>query len=122
LSYGQEDGQGCFKATYSVPPFNEGGFFSITLPFVFSSVALAGGLYIWEFGYPAQGASGGGADALVESRCTSWVGARDRSIIHSRRDAGNNWVRIAGGIYRFADHTSARSCLDKHQARLEAFG
>jgi hypothetical protein len=31
LSYGQEDGQGCFKATYSVPPFNEGGFFSITM-------------------------------------------------------------------------------------------
>jgi hypothetical protein len=31
LSYGQEDGQGCYKATYSVPPFNEGGFFSITM-------------------------------------------------------------------------------------------
>ena len=31
LSYGQEDGQGCFNATYSVPPFNEGGFFSITM-------------------------------------------------------------------------------------------
>lgn len=31
LSYGQEDGKGCFKASYSVPPFNEGGFFSITM-------------------------------------------------------------------------------------------
>lgn len=31
LSYGQEDGQGCFHATYSVPPFNEPGFFSITM-------------------------------------------------------------------------------------------
>ena len=31
LSYGQEDGQGCFKATYTIPPFNEGGFFSITM-------------------------------------------------------------------------------------------
>jgi len=31
LSYGQEDGQGCFTATYAVPPFNEGGFFSITM-------------------------------------------------------------------------------------------
>ena len=31
LSYGQEDGQGCFKANYLVPPFNEGGFFSITM-------------------------------------------------------------------------------------------
>ena len=31
LSYGQEDGQGCFKATYSVPEFNEPGFFSITM-------------------------------------------------------------------------------------------
>lgn len=31
LSYGQEDGQGCFRATYSVPPFNEPGFFSITM-------------------------------------------------------------------------------------------
>ena len=31
LYYGQEDGQGCYKATYSVPPFNEGGFFSITM-------------------------------------------------------------------------------------------
>lgn len=31
LSYGQEDGQGCFQATYSVPPFNKPGFFSITM-------------------------------------------------------------------------------------------
>jgi len=31
LSYGQEDGQGCFRATYSVPPFNKPGFFSITM-------------------------------------------------------------------------------------------
>lgn len=31
LSYGQEDGQGCFHATYLVPPFNEPGFFSITM-------------------------------------------------------------------------------------------
>jgi len=31
LSYGQQDGQGCFQATYSVPPFNEPGFFSITM-------------------------------------------------------------------------------------------
>ena len=31
LSYGQQDGQGCFQATYRVPPFNEPGFFSITM-------------------------------------------------------------------------------------------
>jgi hypothetical protein len=31
LSYGQEDGQGCFQASYSVPPFNKPGFFSITM-------------------------------------------------------------------------------------------
>ncbi len=31
LSYGQEDGEGCFKATYEVSPFNEPGFFSITM-------------------------------------------------------------------------------------------
>ncbi|MEX0331015.1 MAG: DUF1214 domain-containing protein [Puniceicoccaceae bacterium] len=31
MAYGQEDGQGCYKATYKVPPFNEGGFFSITM-------------------------------------------------------------------------------------------
>ena len=31
LAYGQEDGQGCFQATYAVPPFNEPGFFSITM-------------------------------------------------------------------------------------------
>lgn len=31
LTYGQEDGQGCFQATYKVPPFNEPGFFSITM-------------------------------------------------------------------------------------------
>ena len=31
LSYGQKDGQGCYTATYNVPPFNEGGFFSITM-------------------------------------------------------------------------------------------
>lgn len=31
LSYGQEDGQGCFQATYAAPPFNQGGFFSITM-------------------------------------------------------------------------------------------
>jgi len=31
LSYGQKDGQGCFKATYQKPPFNKGGFFSITM-------------------------------------------------------------------------------------------
>ncbi len=31
LSYGQQDGQGCFQATYSVPPLNEPGFFSITM-------------------------------------------------------------------------------------------
>jgi len=31
LSYGQEDGQDCFKATYTAPPFNQGGFFSITM-------------------------------------------------------------------------------------------
>lgn len=31
LSYGQDDGQGCFTARYTQPPFNEGGFFSITM-------------------------------------------------------------------------------------------
>ena len=31
LSYGQEDGEGCFEATYEAPPFNEPGFFSITM-------------------------------------------------------------------------------------------
>ncbi len=31
LWYGQQDGQGCFQATYSVPPFYEPGFFSITM-------------------------------------------------------------------------------------------
>ncbi len=31
LSYGQEDGEGCFKATYEAPPFNDPGFFSITM-------------------------------------------------------------------------------------------
>jgi hypothetical protein len=31
LSYGQKDGSGCFKATYEAPPFNEPGFFSITM-------------------------------------------------------------------------------------------
>lgn len=31
LSYGQQDGQGCFQATYPVPPFDEQGFFSITM-------------------------------------------------------------------------------------------
>jgi len=31
LSYGQDDGEGCFTSTYDVPPFNEGGFFSITM-------------------------------------------------------------------------------------------
>jgi hypothetical protein len=31
LSYGQEDGRGCFQATYKVPPFNDPGFFSITM-------------------------------------------------------------------------------------------
>lgn len=31
LSYGQEAGDGCYSATYSVPPFSESGFFSITM-------------------------------------------------------------------------------------------
>lgn len=31
MSYGQEDGDGCFTATYSVPPLNPPGFFSITM-------------------------------------------------------------------------------------------
>lgn len=31
LSYGQEDGEGCFRATYPRPPFNDSGFFSITM-------------------------------------------------------------------------------------------
>ncbi len=31
LSYGQEDGEGCFEVTYQAPPFNEPGFFSITM-------------------------------------------------------------------------------------------
>jgi hypothetical protein len=31
LSYGQQDGKGCFTANYIIPPFNQGGFFSITM-------------------------------------------------------------------------------------------
>jgi hypothetical protein len=31
LSYGQQDGNDCFAANYKVPPFNQGGFFSITM-------------------------------------------------------------------------------------------
>jgi hypothetical protein len=31
LSYAQQDGKGCFTANYKVPPFNKGGFFSITM-------------------------------------------------------------------------------------------
>lgn len=31
LSYAQQDGEGCFTANYKVPPFNKGGFFSITM-------------------------------------------------------------------------------------------
>lgn len=31
IPYGQEDGEGCFTATYTVPPFNPPGFFSITM-------------------------------------------------------------------------------------------
>lgn len=31
LSYGQEDGTGCYLANYKKPPFNSGGFFSITI-------------------------------------------------------------------------------------------
>jgi len=31
LSYGQQDGQGCFTANFKIPPFNKGGFFSITM-------------------------------------------------------------------------------------------
>lgn len=31
LSYGQQNGQGCYKARYKVPPFKNGGFFSITM-------------------------------------------------------------------------------------------
>lgn len=31
LSYEQKDGSGCFTANYKVPPFNSGGFFSITM-------------------------------------------------------------------------------------------
>jgi hypothetical protein len=31
LSYGQQDGKGCFKVNYKAPPFSDGGFFSITM-------------------------------------------------------------------------------------------
>ena len=31
LSYGQQDNKGCYKATFTVPPFNKNGFFSITM-------------------------------------------------------------------------------------------
>eukprot|EP00163_Fabomonas_tropica_P012265 TRINITY_DN23517_c0_g1_i1.p1 TRINITY_DN23517_c0_g1~~TRINITY_DN23517_c0_g1_i1.p1 ORF type:complete len:662 (-),score=131.68 TRINITY_DN23517_c0_g1_i1:942-2927(-) len=31
LTYGQQDGQGCYTAHYTVPPFNKPGFFSITM-------------------------------------------------------------------------------------------
>lgn len=38
-----------------------------------SAPALAGGLYIWEFGHPAQGASGAGAGALVDNASTAFL-------------------------------------------------
>ena len=33
----------------------------------------AGGLYIWEFGHPAQGASGAGAGALADDASTAFL-------------------------------------------------
>lgn len=38
-----------------------------------SNQALAGGLYIWEFGHPAQGASGAGAGALAQDASTAFL-------------------------------------------------
>jgi len=31
LSYGQKEGDGCYRATYTIPPFRKPGFFSITM-------------------------------------------------------------------------------------------
>jgi len=39
----------------------------------FSAPVLAGGLYIWEFGHPAQGASGAGVGALAEDASTAFL-------------------------------------------------
>jgi long-chain fatty acid transport protein len=38
-----------------------------------SAPASAGGLYVWEFGQPAQGASGAGAGALAEDASTAFL-------------------------------------------------
>jgi long-chain fatty acid transport protein len=39
----------------------------------FSAPVLAGGLYIWEFGHPAQGASGAGVGALAQDASTAFL-------------------------------------------------
>ncbi len=39
----------------------------------FSAPVLAGGLYVWEFGHPAQGASGAGVGALAEDASTAFL-------------------------------------------------
>ena len=38
-----------------------------------STPAWSGGLYVWEFGHPAQGASGAGAGALAEDASTAFL-------------------------------------------------
>ncbi len=39
----------------------------------FSAPVLAGGLYVWEFGHPAQGASGAGVGALAQDASTAFL-------------------------------------------------
>ncbi len=45
----------------------------LTIGVNFAPAANAGGLYIWEFGHPAQGASGAGAGALAQDASTSFL-------------------------------------------------
>ena len=40
---------------------------------MFATPVAAGGLYIWEFGHPAQGASGAGAGALAQDASTAFL-------------------------------------------------
>ncbi len=44
-----------------------------TASLTFATPAAAGGLYIWEFGHPAQGASGAGAGALAQDASTAFL-------------------------------------------------
>ena len=46
---------------------------AVLITVAFSPPANAGGLYIWEFGQPSQGASGAGAGALAQDASTSFL-------------------------------------------------